>query len=54
MRLVKITSTRCAGALVFSGVFGKNLILLTANILFGIFTGVINFYYIYSYVKDTM
>ena len=36
----------------FFGVFGKNLFLLTTNVLFGIFTGVINYYYICSCKKD--
>ena len=36
----------------YFGVFGKNLFLLTTNVLFGIFTGVINYYYICSYIKD--
>ena len=38
----------------FFGVFGKNLFLLTTNVLFGIFTGVINYYYICGCGKDTM
>ena len=51
-RLVKITSTRCVGALIFLAFLVKNLFLLTTNVLFGIFTGVINYYYICSCKKD--
>ena len=50
-RLVKITSTRCAGALIFFAFLVKLFCLIT-NILFGILTGVIKLYYICSYTKD--
>ena len=48
---MKITSTRCAGALFF-GVFGKNLFLLITNVLFGIFTGLIKFQYFCSCIVN--
>ena len=49
--VVLITSTRCAGALIVSGCLLKLFWLIT-NVLFGIFAGVINSYYICSYEKD--
>ena len=50
---MKITSTRCAGALIFLALLVK-LFCSIKNILFGIFTGVINSYYICGCGKDTM
>ena len=41
----------CAGALIVSGCLLKLFWLIT-NVLFGIFAGVINSYYICSYEKD--